>query len=392
MDCISGTCSTTSRNRLELRLDFTPCPMEERVANFYSLFQLAQATGQWGLNKIKGESVGARAGRGLASLFYYPISVYLNYFTHEVAGHGSRIIEIGSKPEYDFDEFSFGGTWSTGFDFPLSQGQERLPIDRFYFERRLRTTSGGSEASELLSHMVSERAFLYGGLPTDIFPYALKRDVSLYIYRYFANPPRRYSGDDIGGYMFDMNQLLEFDRFGELRSDTSAHGFSPNILKAGAIWNLADPTLWYLGLQYASWIMAGRGGFEIPNFLPQANFYLTENGPEFHLEVPLRAFGASQSYYLRTTLNDDMPNAYGAGMRVYNYPLTERVSVGGELDVFRQPRQAPFIGGNLGVNAGISLFNHVALQGGLSAKTRGYIPGKPIEGGLTGYLQSSLVF
>jgi hypothetical protein len=92
---------------------------------------------------------------------------------------------------------------------------------------------------------------------------------------------------------------------------------------------------------------------------------------------------------------------YGAGARLLAVRVTNRLTLGGELDVWRQPQillergvfDPPMrVGVNVGGFIDVRLTNELSLTGKLAAKTDGYVMGQPIGGGPYGYLGMSLAW
>ena len=146
-----------------------------------------------------------------------------------------------------------------------------------------------------------------------------------------------------------------------------------------ALWNAADPWIWYLMFKGGQYVWSGEEDFRVPNFLPRTEAYLTTAGPVFQAAVPFCVERFCLSPYLRTTFNRD-GNPFGqtrgegiqhAGARYGRYI----VGVGGDYWNSNGTR-----GWAVRFDAMARLFrplHHFAVGLEPSYKTAGPLPGYP---------------
>jgi len=84
-----------------------------------------------------------------------------------------------------------------------------------------------------------------------------------------------------------------------------------------ALWNAADPWIWYLMFKGGQYVWSGEEDFRVPNFLPRTEAYLTTAGPIFQAVVPFCFDRFCFSPYVRRTLNHNpgpLGQTWGSGI------------------------------------------------------------------------------
>jgi hypothetical protein len=213
-------------------------------------------------------------------------------------------------------------------------------------------------------------------------------------------PPEGDGGNDIASYVTHLQ-----DRFNRWRPDERrAIG---RRLAAGYVWNLVDPTLFYAlyGTLVAN-VWHGRSYTKMP--LPRIGdttvflsprFALSPFGAEQTLDLFLGRGDRMLDVYARV-VSSGLADAYGVGARVLGLRVGNRMTLGAELDLWRQPeillgaREVYERPQRLGFNAGAFFHVRIAsifgVTGKVAAKTDGWVVGQPVLGGLYGYLGVSV--
>lgn len=341
-------------------------------------------------------------GRGLKLVLVdEPLAELTSEIAHEVGGHGARGRELDLDPTFLFylpltyrnvfapkDEARSGA---------YTQFLTRGPIEG---DRAMFGTLGGLEANYVHAWWINARIVRAGGRVHhgDLLVYlASKLPYADSVYR---TPDASDSANDVGSYVTALQ-----DRFN--RWTPEDRRAIANRLGAGYLWNLADPTLFYAlyGSVVAN-VLQGRPVTKMP--LPRIGgttlflsprFALGPFGADHTLDVFLARGTRMLDLYVRTG-SSGLADSYGLGARVLGIRASERVTLGGELDVWRQPeillheRSVFDRPQRLGVNAGaffdVRVASIVGITGKLASKTPGWVMGQPVGGGIHGYLGVSL--
>lgn len=341
-------------------------------------------------------------GRGLELVFFdEPIAELVSAAAHEVGGHGARARELGLDPSY---VFYLPGVYRAIFS-PGDRGEagaytQYLARGVVEGDRALLGTLGGLEANYvhawwIQSRIVRANGWVHHG---DLLVYAASK--LTYGNTLLAPPQDAASGNDVATYVTGLQ-----DRKNQWRPEDRRR--IARRIAAASLWNVLDPTLFYAlyGTLVAK-VWRGERTSRMPlptiggtTLLLSPRFGLTPFGAENTLDVFVARDGTMLDAYARVGTTG-IADSYGVGARVLGIRAGERVTLGGELDVWRQPEvllderavfDRPY---RVGMNAGAYVDVHVAsvlgITGKLASKTAGYVSGQPIAGGVHGYLGVSL--
>lgn len=336
-------------------------------------------------------------------LFDEPIAEMGTLVVHEVGGHGARARELGLDPRYAFYlPGIYRALFSPGDHADASAYTQYLTPGVVEGDRAILGTAGGIEANHVHAWWIQARVLRGDGWVHhgDLLAYSLDK---LSYATSFANVPSQGDGaNDVASYVTGLadrrNLWRDVDRRRIERRVSSAY-----------LWNVFDPMLLYaLYGTLVSSLWKGERWSRVP--LPRIGGTIVLPSPRFGLSP----FGAEQTLDLffargRTLLDvyarvgtTGLWDHYGAGARLLGIRANERVTLGGELDVWRQPELLLDERGvfdrpmRLGMNAGAFADIHVAgpigMTGKLAAKTPGFVPGQPVSGGVHGYLGMSVAW
>ncbi len=335
-----------------------------------------------------------------------PLAELTSTVTHEVAGHGGRGRELGLRPTY---KLSLPGIYRTLFSADVDG--EVGGFTRFETKgivegtRALVGSSGGLEANYVHAWWINariarDRGWVHHG---DLLVYAYSKIA--YVDTFMESPSKwatGTSGDDVASYVEDLQSLSNGWRSEDRRRIAKR-------LQAGYLWNLADPTLLYALYATLEPFVRARHPMRMPlptigdtTLLLSPRFGLTPFGAEQALDVFLTdRRGRMLDVYGRVGTSG-LWSYHGLGARLFGLPAGDRVRLGGELDLWRQPELLLDQRGvfdppmRLGMNAGlfgdVRITDVFGLTGKLAAKTPGYVAGQPLEGGLHGYVGASIAW
>jgi hypothetical protein len=348
----------------------------------------------------RGAAVAARALK--LALLDLPITIAEVSVIHEVFGHGARAHEFGVNATYTFrlpepymTLFSPGETDRSPGEY---HGVNLLP------QKDLIVRLGGPEAGYVTAWWIdAEAVAARGWVPhEDMLLYGATKVV--YANHVFSTSLERMPNgaptDDLDAYVTD----LQF-RFARGRAADRAD--IVHRLRAAYLWNLADPMLLYSA--YATLVdtvWSGRRGSRLP--LPSIDgtmvfvtprFGFSPFGAENYVDVFASRDGVVADVYGRAGTSG-LASYTGAGARVLGWKPVRGVTLGGEVDVWRQPgdfldptlRRNPTepVGMNAGVYARLAVLGAVGVTGKLAYKTSGYLMGEPIAEGFYGYVGVSV--
>lgn len=351
-----------------------------------------------------GDGVAGQAVRYLvrvAKLLFLdePIGELTTTVAHEVGGHGARGRELGLRPTY---EFSLPGIYEPLFSAAIKQEAAATTTFRttgvVEGVPALAGTLGGLEANYLHAWWINQRIVRADGQTQlgDLIVYAWSK--SPYTTTFLSSSLEQRgagSSDDVANYVTGLQSQFNAWRAEDRRRIAMR-------LRSGYLWNLIDPTLLYAYYGMAASVVEGGRVRQMPlprlrgwTFLPSPRFGLTPFGAEQILDVLASdRRGRVIDVYARVGTSG-LASYYGAGARVLGVRAIERVTLGAELDVWRQPqllldeRGVFDLPERVGVNAGlygeVALGRDIALTAKLAAKTSGYVAGLPLDAGPHGY-------
>lgn len=343
-------------------------------------------------------------GRGLKLVFLdEPIAELTALASHEVGGHGGRARELELEPTY---VFYLPGIYRRIFA-PSDHGEsgaytQYLAPGVVEGDRALVGTLGGLEANYLHAWWIQARILRSEGWVHhgDLLVYAVSK--LAYADSFFSVPESGESGNDIASYVTGLQ-----DRSNQWRAEDRRR--IARHLGAAYLWNVFDPTLLYAvyGTLVSS-VWQGKRFSKMPlpsiegtTVLLSPRFGLTPFGAEHFVDLFLARGGTLVDAYARVG-SSGLYDYYGAGARVLGVRAGERVSLGAELDVWRQPEillderavyaQPYRLGMNAGAYADVRVASIVGVTGKLASKTPGYLSGQPLGGGIHGYVGVSLAW
>jgi hypothetical protein len=334
-----------------------------------------------------------------------PLAELASTVPHEVGGHGARGRELGLRPTY---QFALPGIYRPLFSATVEQpsaaytSYETAGIVEG--TRAIAGVLGGLEANYVGAWWINARIVRAGGdvSADDLLVYATSK--LPYVTTFLSTSIDRRgapSSDDVASYVSSLQ-----DQFNGWRAEDRRR--IAGRLRAGYLWNLADPTLlWSFWGTAASTLVLGErtsrmplphvGGFAV---LLSPRFGLTPFGAEQLLDVfASDRRGRMIDVYGRVGTSG-LASYYGAGARALGLRALERVTAGAELDVWRQPEllldeRGVFdpperVGVNAALYGDVELVRGLAVTGKLGAKTSGYVAGLPLAGGPHGYVGVSV--
>ncbi len=351
------------------------------------------------------ERAGAVAGRFAKLVFLdEPIAEIEATWIHEVYGHGARARDLGGEATYTL---RLPGVYCA----LLSPSHEACRSDTaatsttVEADRPLLVILGGIEANSLASwwtdeRMVAQDGWLHHG---ELYVYFGKLVYwSSFLSRDLETQGRLPGGqDDVDQYV----TLLQ-DRFN--RTSAADRASIARRLRAGYLWNLADPMLAFSA--FGTLLHLWRGDrflrFPLPHvggvaFHPTPRWTPSPFGGESYLDLFLAKDGTVLDFYGRTATSG-LAHATGAGVRAFGVRVHDRVRAGAELDLWNQPEtlldvhaayeRPQLVGMNAGVSADVRLWGALGATARLAWKSRGWLTGAPIDQGLHGWVGVSIAW
>jgi len=344
-----------------------------------------------------GKALGVLGRLGKAVFFDEPLSEFEGTAIHEVFGHGSRSREVGLKASYTF---TLPGVYCFLFSSECGARGHTLRTDYAKtVDAEIAVVAGGIEANYATAHWINARTAAQSGLVRydDAMLYTLSK-------LQYAGSLLTVRGGSLTATVandVDNYALLLADRSNRV-SDAERTSIGSRLALA-SLWNLADPMLLasvyglvvrYVGLGERTWTLPlpkvlGATVFAVPRF------NLSPFGAEHYLDGFVHRGSFTANSYVRVG-SSGLGSYLGAGARVFQRMIHDRVYGGAEVDVWRQPElllqeRAVYMRRELwGWNAGISLewriHQHLGILGRAAYKTRGHMIGQPLDEGVHGYL------
>ena len=353
------------------------------------------------------EHAGAVLGR-VAKLVFLdePLAELDGAWIHEVVGHGARAREAGGAATYTL---RLPGVWCLVLS-PTSQSCRSSTEGTISVEQgdtALLVTAAGIEANALTSWWIDERMVAQDGWlhHGDLLLYFGKLVYAPSVLSRDLDTAGKLPGgfDDVDHYV----SLLQ-DRYNRVGAGDRAS--IAGRLRAGYLWNFADPMLVFAAYGTAMNLWSGdrRLRFPLPRafgvtFYPTPRWVPSPYGGESYLDVFLaRAGGGAVLDVYGRTATSGLAHAWGAGARAFGVRVHERVTAGAELDVFRQPEtlldvhaaydRAQVWGMNAGVSTDVRLWGALGGTARLAWKSRGWLTGAPIDAGAHGWAGASIAW
>lgn len=344
-------------------------------------------------------------GRTLKLLFIdEPLAEFSTVAIHEVFGHGARGQEFGAPPSPSF--------YLPGIYCKLLTPGERSDCTAYsgvsegsgLVDRDLGITAGGIESNMAQAWWLNARTMQRDGWIRhgELLAYMIAKGsyFGTFTGSELASGQGLRASNDVGHYV----GLLQ-DRFNAWRPE-DRHRVATR-LQAGYLWNLADPMLLYAAYgTIVESLYRGKREMRVPlpkmgdvAFLPSPRFNLSPFGGEHYLDAFFSRRGVLADVYART-VSSGLASATGFGVRTLGFKATDRVELGGELDVWSQPEILPGVreiydrdqraGINMGGLATVRVIDRLGITAKLAYKTPGYVMAQPLEGGLYGYAGISI--
>jgi len=320
-----------------------------------------------------------------------PLASMMTTFAHEVFGHGARAREQGVTATY---KLRIPEPYRTIFGQRGGLSGEAYFARQDQVDRDLALVSGGIEADYRSAYFLERDLVLHQGWAHygDMLMYAAAR---LSYVRSFTSRANHLEGfDDVNNYVGLLQQ-----RFNRWTKEDRA-SFDRGI-ETGYLWNLLDPTLAFAVYAVGTHIATGRQFVRAPlpeaggvTFLPWPSIALSP----FGLEHGLTLFVARDDTLVQLAgrLGSSHLASYGGvGAEVSGLHATDFLEVAVGADGWAQPEifldtrnsfeRPNRVGGNVTMEGRFALSGRTEAVMAVACKTRGFLPGRPLGGGLYGY-------
>jgi hypothetical protein len=334
----------------------------------------------------------------LAPVWEFPVGAFLTVGQHEVDGHGGRAREFGLSPTYRF-----------GFDFSGSTSTRQPP--RTDVESIL-LGSGGVEADGVMARRILLDALRPEGVDGAKIPLAMMAKLDLTLYVSDVEKPSRKPGDFIDQYKSgnDMAYYL-VARQGARRAARPADVWNGvytvdtddpllrdtwNDIRVTALWNALDPSLFAAVYSYfREHVLRGQVRVHPPTLRVSDALALSFGtrgalGPQ-SVSRYLDVYGVTRRGVLNVYIRDldsSIDRTWGAGAAVHGVRLGPVLEIGVQVDGWREPDSLEGIYArddqrwNVTGTVDAALGHRWGLSGKFGTKSRGFLPGKPANGGV----------
>jgi hypothetical protein len=333
----------------------------------------------------------------LAPAWELPLAAFLTVVQHEVDGHGGRAREFDLGPSYSF-----------GYDFSGGTSIERAPR---VHEQGILLAAGGTESDGVLAHRILLAALSPEGTDGAKIPMAMmaKLDLSLYISDVEdpARHPDRFvdqshDGHDMAIYLVSRQAARRGFRpelvwTGDYVTDTDDPLLrsTRDDLRVTAIWNALDPSLVAAVYSYfRDHVVGGRTRVHAPVLRVSDGLALTLGtrgalGPQ-SVSRFLDLYGVTRrgvlTVYLRD-LDSTTDRTWGLGAGIQAVKVGPGLELGVQADTWKEPDalEGVYDGGtawNVTGELEAALGERWGLAGKVGAKSKGFLPGKPVDSGL----------
>jgi len=231
----------------------------------------------WNETTGVGKAAGVLARTGQLLLVDLPVAEFETMVIHEAFGHGARAVDLGRKPTYSFP---LPGLYC------IIARTSCIATTAVGVNHDILITLGGLEAGYLTGYWITLRAVQARG-------WLHQGDYLVYLYsklRYFSlqstDDYRSGGGPDVGTYVTHLQ-----DDFGRQSAEDRTRISSR--LRTAALWNLADPILWYsFYAAFARGVWQGERWTKAPiheasktTFYTVPRFGLTPFGAEHYVDL-----------------------------------------------------------------------------------------------------------
>jgi hypothetical protein len=346
----------------------------------------------------------ATAGRLAKFLFVdQPLTELEVTAIHEIYGHGARARDLGGTATYAFEIPGIYCWILAPSDDTCSSFTIPAHIESGARDKDLLVFQGGIEANLMTAYWLDEEMVARRGYVHHAESLVYLQSKLTYLGSFLSSDLRTAgklsAGDDVDQYV----SLLQ-DRYNRFRPEDRVD--IVRRLRTAYIWNFADPMLAFSAYGMLASIVRGDTTLRFPlpmigktSFYAAPRFNVSPFGAEHYLDVFVGRDAWVTNAYARVSTSM-LARDVGGGIRTFEFPLTERVALGAELDVWRQTEtlfdvrnaysRTEVWGTNVGATADVALTRAFGLVGRLAYKTRGYLAAQPIDSGVHGYLGVSL--
>lgn len=350
----------------------------------------------WNETTVLGKAGGVLARSAQLTFVDFTIASLETTIIHEVFGHGARALDLGQTPKYGF---ALPGVYCAIAGGSCTSHAEVAATGNR--DRDLLFALGGLEANYLTGYWINLRTVQAGGWvhQGDLIVYANSK--LSYGSLQSSNFGRTGAGGDVGVYVTFLQDRFDLPR-PEDRNRIASR------LRVAALWNLADPMLWYsaYGVFYRGvgqgdrWTRAPLQAVGKTTFYAAPRFGLTPFGAEHYVDLFLGRGSSVVALYGRAG-SSGLASYTGAGVRAIGLRVHDRLSLGGEFDMWSQPEtllddrgvyERPQVRGiNAGLSGDLRVIGGIGLVARVAYKTRGYLAGQPTDDGLYGYVGASVM-
>ena len=319
-----------------------------------------------------------------------PLAMAVVTFSHEVFGHGGRAREQGLSASY---QLGLVEPYRTIF------GQDSLAGEASFdrqnqVDRDLALVTGGIEADYRTAYWINRDLVQCNGWTHygDMLMYAVAR--LSYATSLLSPADHDASSNDVNNYVSLLQR--RFNRWTPEQRRSIESGLS-----TAYAWNLVDPTLLFAGYALIEHVVHGTRRMQAPlpsagdvEFLPWPSFALSPFGAE-HAMTLFLAHDTTVFDLEGRVGTSGLASYGGAGFHVSGLRLTRFAQGRVDADVWTQPEilleernvfeRPNRLGGNVAVEGTFSLSPSTGLVMALAYKTRGFLPGRPLDRGLYGY-------
>lgn len=345
---------------------------------------------------VDGDSTEARVlgatGRSLkVALIDAPLAMTAVTFAHEVFGHGSRAREQGLPVSY---AFGVPEPYRTllGQDDALA-GEARFG-QQAQVDQNFALVSSGIEADYRTAYWINRDLVENGGWTHygDMLMYAAAR--LSYASSLLSPADHREPSNDVSNYVGLLQR--RFNRW-----TAEDRGSIESGLRTAYAWNLLDPTLLFAGYAVIEHIAQGTRRVRAPlpsvrdvAFLPWPSFALSPFGAEHGMTLFLSRDDLVIDVEGRVGTSG-LASYGGGGIHASGLELADFIRARVGIDAWTQPElllddrnvfdRPNRVGANVATEGTFALSRSAGLVMAVAYKSKGFLPGRPLDRGLYGY-------
>lgn len=321
------------------------------------------------------------------ALIWTPISYLEMVYQHEYFGHGGRIRLFNKENIVSVEGYSYNTPPPYGKGGAITRFFVNEPLISNYLLAAI--SAGGVNATGILGMSLQEKWFESESIDG--------RDSLLYLRAYqnltdyvfdvrFTSTEKKtkHSGHDMEDYLLYLKNIYN-------------KNFTVKKLRNYSLANLVDPYTYYALWSVVNYVLEGSpiSPWTIPigkyQYLPSFRLMLAPYGPEVLMTNYIKTPSSKwMSLSLRSGNGFVPANSYGAGFHMPKVFTKDRLSVGGKIDLWNQPKISLLKtsnfnpnqkkwGGALQIESSYQLYGITSLFGQVGYKTKGYLPGEAIS-------------